>query len=196
MATNNDIIHPTKFNHLVGNYTGIDRDILREQEYEIESIPRRELTAIELALQTVRMTKPPKRKGKDIVLTATTFLILYPPAQEEKIDNNDYYARRAFPNFYFLLEKNKKSGKFEFQEMTTEGPRYGMTKILLPDFDSAAKLIDDIAKELFALTKRLGQAQGLIAQGQADVKQAQRDFYKSKQEHIERAALPEATNNR
>ena len=29
MGINNDIIDPKKFNHLVGNYTGLDRDILR-----------------------------------------------------------------------------------------------------------------------------------------------------------------------
>ena len=165
-------------------------------DYEIESIPQKDLKKIELALQAVRITNPPKRKGREVVLKAATFLILYPPAQEEKIDNNDIHARRVFPNFYFLLEENKKAGNFEFREMTSDGPRHGMTKVVLPDFDTATKLIAHIGEEVFALAGRLRAAREVIAQGEAAVKQAHRDFHKLKQEHIDQVALPPATNNR
>ena len=196
MATNNDIIHAQQFNHLVANYTGLSPDVLQSLDYNIEVIDRRELKGTELAIQTVRLARPPKRKGKDVVLAKTTFLILYPPAQEEKIDNNDFYARRTFPNYFYLVEEKEKSGKCEFREMTSEGPRHGMASVTLLDFATATKLVGRIGEEIYGLAGRLKHARALIAQGEQAVKQAHLDFHKIKQEHIDAADISKSSKGR
>ena len=178
MATINDVINKHKFTSLVWNYTGITGDVLKKVNYVLETrdVDELDLGKLDMGIQVVRMRPAPPTQNRTLDLKQTAFFTIFRPGVEDDLDNDDIYAKRDFPNYFFLVEEDPATKKCFVREMTGAGPQHGMEKLPLKDMDAVWGLIVKLAHEAHTLDQEVSAAQERIRVAEGDRATAYHDY--------------------
>ena len=174
MTNFNDIVNNDEFEQLVSTYTQAARETITAADYDLET---KDVMTHEddLAIQEVRFSTPPPSDNKKLNLARVRFFIIYRPEQEDCIDQNDPYAKRSFPNYFYLVHEKTSGGVCEIQEMTGAFGRE-KDKVTVSDLSAARKLIENFAQQADALERRISEADATIEEAKQTIDWA-RDQY-------------------
>ena len=160
MTNFNDIVNNDEFERHVADYAQVAREMIKDAEYNLET---KDLGTgkDDLAMQEVRFNTPPISGNKKLNLARVRFFIVHRPDQEDSIDENDIYAKRSFPNYFYLVQEKNSGGVCEIQQMTGAFERK-QDKVTVMNLATARKLIENLAIKAHVLELRLNEAHAKI----------------------------------
>ena len=161
MSNFDDIINNDDFETLVSHFAGVARETITAANYELDT---KHVGPYEddLAIQEVRFSASRPSDNKKFNLERVRFYIVHRPEQEDRLDPNDAYAKRSFPNYFYLVHEKTSGGVCEVRQMTGTFERE-KDKITVADLKTARKLIENLADEGAALENRINEAKAQIA---------------------------------